>query len=125
LSVQAAVVHSFDGTWYVMDLGSRFGTLLNGTKLEAKKYVPLEEGALIRLGAHLLTRARLSMARLTMAHTGCQHLGLSLTLGRARSRRVHALLHLQPDGAGASAAANHRARKRKAAGGAAATAASA
>ena len=35
-----------------MDLGSRYGTLLNGTKLEPKKYVPLEEGALLRLGAH-------------------------------------------------------------------------
>ena len=54
MSAQAAVVHSFDGTWYVMDLGSRFGTLLNGAKLEPKKYVPLEEGALLRLGAHLL-----------------------------------------------------------------------
>ena len=51
------MVHSFDGTWYVMDLGSRYGTLLNGTKIEPKKYVPLQEGALLRLGAHRATMA--------------------------------------------------------------------
>ena len=50
-------MHSFDGTWYVMDLGSRYGTLLNGTKIEPKKYVPLQEGALLRLGAHRATMA--------------------------------------------------------------------
>ena len=50
-------MHSFDGTWYIMDLGSRYGTLLDGTKIEPKKYVPLEEGALLRLGAHRATMA--------------------------------------------------------------------
>ena len=27
-----ALVHSFDGTWHVTDLGSRYGTLLAGTR---------------------------------------------------------------------------------------------
>ena len=72
--MQAAVVHSFDGTWYIMDLGSRFGTLLNGTKLEPKKYVPLEEGALLRLGAHLLTMTMLTTAILTVARRRTQRM---------------------------------------------------
>ena len=74
MSVQAAVEHSFDGTWYIMDLGSRFGTLLNGSKLEPKKYVPLEEGALLRLGAHLLTMTMLTTAILTVARRRTQRM---------------------------------------------------
>ena len=46
----AAVVHSFDGSWFVMDVGSRFGTHVNGERLEAKKYVPLAEGSQIKFG---------------------------------------------------------------------------
>ena len=46
----AAVVHSFDGSWFIMDVGSRFGTHVNGERLEAKKYVPLAEGAQIKFG---------------------------------------------------------------------------
>ena len=46
----AAVVSSFDGSWFITDHGSRYGTHVNGAKLEAKKYVPLGEGASIKFG---------------------------------------------------------------------------
>ncbi|EOD26248.1 hypothetical protein EMIHUDRAFT_457370, partial [Emiliania huxleyi CCMP1516] len=47
----AAVVHSFQGETFAVDLGSRFGTTLDGEKMPANKYTPLREGATLIFGA--------------------------------------------------------------------------
>jgi len=47
----AAVVHSFTGETFVVDLGSRFGTTADGEKLVANKYTPIKEGAVLVFGA--------------------------------------------------------------------------
>ena len=46
----AAIVHSFTGETFLVDLGSRYGTKLDGSKLEPKKYTPVKEGAQIIFG---------------------------------------------------------------------------
>ena len=38
-----------DGKWRIADAGSRWGTFLNGVKLQANREVPLSEGDLIRI----------------------------------------------------------------------------
>ena len=46
----AAIVFSFTGETFVVDLGSRFGTTADGEKLVANKYTPIKEGAVIVFG---------------------------------------------------------------------------
>lgn len=47
----AAVVHSFTGETFVIDLGSRFGTTVDGEKLIPQKYTPIKDGAVVVFGA--------------------------------------------------------------------------
>jgi nuclear inhibitor of protein phosphatase 1 len=47
----AVLLHAHHGATFVCDLGSRFGTTVDGTKLEAKKYTEVKEGAVILFGA--------------------------------------------------------------------------
>ena len=47
----AAIVHAFNGAAFVVDLASRFGTTVNGTKAEPNKYIEIAEGAKLRFGA--------------------------------------------------------------------------
>jgi S1-C subfamily serine protease len=49
VSARHAVLEWEEGTWFVQDLGSTNGTLLNGTPLEGRR--PLEDGDRIQLGA--------------------------------------------------------------------------
>jgi pSer/pThr/pTyr-binding forkhead associated (FHA) protein len=46
----AVVVHAFQGESFVCDLQSRYGTKLNGEKLQPRAYVPLLEGAELQFG---------------------------------------------------------------------------
>lgn len=46
----AAIVFSFTGETFAIDLGSRFGTTVDGEKLVAQKYSPIAEGAVVLFG---------------------------------------------------------------------------
>ena len=46
----AAIVHAFQGESFVIDLGSRYGTFVDGQKIEPRQYVPIKEGSEIRFG---------------------------------------------------------------------------
>ena len=46
----AVIAHSFAGEAFVIDLGSRFGTTLDGEKIEPRKYLPIAHGAKLRFG---------------------------------------------------------------------------
>ena len=46
----AVIVHAFQGESFVCDLGSRYGTKLNGTLLKPKAYTTLPEAAELRFG---------------------------------------------------------------------------
>ena len=56
----AVIVHSFDGKTLLCDLGSRWGTTLDGAKVAPAKYTELAEGATIssasRRAAYVFTR---------------------------------------------------------------------
>ena len=56
----AVIVHSFDGKTLLCDLGSRWGTTLDGAKVAPHKYTELAEGATIKFGestrAYVFTR---------------------------------------------------------------------
>ncbi len=47
--VHAQLVHA-TGHWYLIDLASRLGTLLNGVRLEANRASPIRPGDVIRIG---------------------------------------------------------------------------
>lgn len=64
----AAVVHSFTGETFVVDLGSRFGTAVDGEKLVPQKYTPIKDGAVLVFGAS--TRAYTFAVRLPKEAAG-------------------------------------------------------
>lgn len=84
-----ALVHSFDGTWHVTDLGSRYGTLLEGTP-------PLFRLWLLAMAVQCLGLTeppRLSSRR---HQARGQALRCAEGRGRTQDRRVHAQVHLSP-----------------------------
>jgi hypothetical protein len=46
----AVIVHAFSGETFIMDLASRYGTKVDGSKVEPRKYCALAEGAKIQFG---------------------------------------------------------------------------
>ena len=46
----AAIVYAFSGEAFVVDLDSRYGTFLDGNRLQPRAYTPLQDGCKIRLG---------------------------------------------------------------------------
>lgn len=52
-----------DRRWHIADAGSRWGTYLNGRKLEPGEFLPLAEGDLVRIAPWTLTLSRTAARR--------------------------------------------------------------
>ena len=114
----AVIVHAFQGEAFVCDLGSRYGTLVDGEKIAPRSYIKLHEGAKIQFGA---STRRYVFTRLAPARPSSS----SRAAGQASGRPSAASTERRPpDGAGASEqSARRQPRDEKATGGVAVEAA--
>lgn len=82
VSRRHASVHQANGTWFITDLGSRHGTMVNAVRLEANGMAPLRMGDLVGIGPWTF-RVRVG------AGTGGAGLVTTVdTVGRQRVERV-------------------------------------
>lgn len=82
VSRRHASVHQANGTWFITDLGSRHGTMVNAVRLEANGMAPLRMGDLVGIGPWTFR------VRVGAASGGAGLVTTVDTVGRQRVERV-------------------------------------
>lgn len=82
VSRRHASVHQANGTWFITDLGSRHGTMVNSVRLEANGMAPLRMGDLVGIGPWTFR------VRVGVAAPGTGNAGFVTTVDTAGRQRV-------------------------------------